>query len=395
MHPRRRQPCPSPSPASSMPASAIPTRRQPRGLRPAPSSTTPGSPGSPPPVVTAARTSRRSSSCGPTTPRTSAPAGGRVHRQVRRRLAVRGSRRSLPPRRWAGDRLPDRVPQSARLRSRHGGPDPMAARVRVIAGRPLTSSALEVAGSTGVEQEEPIVRAVWLKELGGPEVLVPGDAPDPDVGPQQVLVEVAFAGITFVETQMRATGFGPFPLDLPLIPGNGVSGVVSGVGDHIDRSVLGTRVVTSTGGSGGYAERVAVDAAALHAVPAGLALDDAAAVLADGRTAVLQRDAAAVTAGDRVLVTAAAGGVGSLLVQLCHAAGAVVIGVVGGPEKVAVVRDLTADLVVDHRWEGWPDQVRDAVGGVDVVFDGVGGELGLSAFGLLDRAGRMVSFGAA
>ena len=158
------------------------------------------------------------------------------------------------------------------------------------------------------------MRAVWLKELGGPEVLVPGDAPDPEVGPEQVLVEVAFAGITFVETQMRATGFGPFPLDLPMIPGNGVSGVVSLVGERIDGSLLGARVVTSTGGSGGYAERVAVDAAAIHRVPAGLALDDAAAVLADGRTAVLQRDLAAVVAGDRVLVTAAAGGVGSLLV---------------------------------------------------------------------------------
>ena len=79
------------------------------------------------------------------------------------------------------------------------------------------------------------MRAVWLKELGGPEVLVPGDAPDPEVGPEQVLVEVAFAGITFVETQMRATGFGPFPLELPMIPGNGVSGVVSVVGERIDR----------------------------------------------------------------------------------------------------------------------------------------------------------------
>ena len=104
------------------------------------------------------------------------------------------------------------------------------------------------------------MRAVWLKELGGPEVLVAGDAPEPEVGPEQVLVDVAYAGITFVETQMRATGFGPFLLELPMIPGNGVSGVVSVVGDRIDRSLLGVRVVTSTGGSGGYAERVAVDA---------------------------------------------------------------------------------------------------------------------------------------
>ena len=134
------------------------------------------------------------------------------------------------------------------------------------------------------------MRAIWMKELGGPNVLVPGDAPEPEVGPDQVLVDVAFAGITFVETQMRATGFGPFTLELPMIPGNGVSGVVSAVGERVDRSLLGARVVTATGGSGGYAERAAVDATAPHAVPVGLALDDAAAVLADGRTAVLQRD---------------------------------------------------------------------------------------------------------
>lgn len=239
------------------------------------------------------------------------------------------------------------------------------------------------------------MRAVWLKELGGPEVLVAGDAPEPEAGAGQALVDVAYANITFVETQMRATGFGPIPPVLPMIPGNGVGGVVAAVGDGVDPTLVGARVVTATGGSGGYAERAAVDAGGLYVVPPGLALDDAVAVLADGRTAVLQRDAAAVAPGERVLVTAAAGGLGSLLVQLCKALDTVVVGVVGGPEKVAVVRDLDADVVVDHRADGWPDEIRRAVGGVDVVFDGVGGELAAEAFGLLDAGGRMVSYGAA
>src|SRR5262245_27847147 len=139
------------------------------------------------------------------------------------------------------------------------------------------------------------------------------DAPEPETGPGQSLVAVAYANITLVETQMRATGFGPLPPVLPMIPGNGVGGVVTAVGADADPSLVGARVVTSTGGSGGYAERVAVDARGLFVVPPALALDDAVAVLADGRTAVLQRDAAAVSPGDRVLVMAAAGGVGSLL----------------------------------------------------------------------------------
>jgi NADPH2:quinone reductase len=74
------------------------------------------------------------------------------------------------------------------------------------------------------------VRAVWLTAFGGPEVLVPGDAPDPVPGPGQVVVEVAYVNITFVETQFRATGFGPFAGELPMIPGNGVGGTVAAVG---------------------------------------------------------------------------------------------------------------------------------------------------------------------
>ena len=94
------------------------------------------------------------------------------------------------------------------------------------------------------------MRAVWLREFGGPEVLVAGEAPDPVPGPGQVLVEVAFVNVTFVETQFRASGFGPSAAELPMIPGNGVGGVVAAVGEGVDPSLLGTRVVTGTGGSG-------------------------------------------------------------------------------------------------------------------------------------------------
>src|SRR4029079_17320765 len=99
--------------------------------------------------------------------------------------------------------------------------------------------------------------------FGGPEVLVAGEAPDPEPGPGQVLIDVAFAGITFVETMFRATGAGPFRAEPPIVPGNGVGGTVAAIGDGVDPGLGGTRVVASTGGSGGYAERAAVDAAAL------------------------------------------------------------------------------------------------------------------------------------
>ncbi|MCW6008147.1 zinc-binding dehydrogenase [Micromonospora sp. CPCC 205371] len=239
------------------------------------------------------------------------------------------------------------------------------------------------------------MRAVWLKEFGGPEVLVAAEAPEPVAGPGQVVVDVEYANITFVETQFRASGLGPFKGRLPMIPGNGVGGVVVSTGDGVGASWVGRRVITSTGGSGGYAERAAVDAAGVLPVPAGHVMDAAVALLADGRTATMLARAAALRGGDRVLVEAAAGGVGTLLVQLAAAAGATVVAAAGGERKLAVAGDLGAEVLVDYRDPEWPVRVREAVGGLDVVFDGVGGDVGRAAFGLLGRGGRMLSYGLA
>ncbi len=239
------------------------------------------------------------------------------------------------------------------------------------------------------------MRAVWLREFGGPEALVAGDAPDPVAGPGRAVVDVAYANVTFVETQFRARGFGPFKAELPMIPGNGVGGLVTAVGEGVDERVVGRRVVTGTGGSGGYAERVAADGAGLIEVPGGLELDRAVALLADGRTATMLVEAAALRAGDRVLVEAAAGGVGTLLVQLARAAGAVVVAAAGGARKLDVARELGAGVLVDYREPGWAERVRELAGGLEVVFDGVGGAIGRSAFELLEPGGRILSFGAA
>ncbi|HEY0690920.1 MAG TPA: zinc-binding dehydrogenase [Kribbella sp.] len=239
------------------------------------------------------------------------------------------------------------------------------------------------------------MRAVWLKEFGAPEVLVPAEAPDPVPGPGQVLIEVKFANITFIETQFRATGAGPFAAELPMILGNGVGGAVAAVGDGVDGDLLGRRVVASLGGSGGYAEKAVVDEAALVPVPDELALDQAVALLADGRTAMMLVRAAGIRTGDRVLVEAAAGGVGTLLVQLAAADGARVVGLAGGAHKIELVRGMGVEAAIDYRVDGWEQRVREAVGGVDVVFDGVGGAVGRAAFELLERDGRMLSYGLA
>ena len=233
-----------------------------------------------------------------------------------------------------------------------------------------------------------------MKKTGGPEVLVAGEAPDPVAGPGQVLIEVELANITFVETQLRA-GSAPFALELPAIPGNGVGGTVAAIGPGVDQELAGRRVVSSMGGSGGYAERAVVDAAGVIAVPDGLGLDVALALLADGRTAVSLVRAAAPQVGERVLVEAAAGGVGSLLVQLSAAQGAEVVAAAGGARKLELARELGARVAVDYREPDWTERVREACGAVDVVFDGVGGDVARAALGLLAAGGRMVSFGLA
>jgi NADPH2:quinone reductase len=239
------------------------------------------------------------------------------------------------------------------------------------------------------------MRAVWLREFGAPEVLTLGEAPDPVAGPGQLVVDVEFVNITFIETQFRATGAGPFAAALPMIPGNGVGGVVASVGSGVTPELVGGRVITSTGGAGGYAERVAVDAGAVFHVPDEVPLDTAVALLADDRTATMMTHAAAIRPGERVLVEAAAGGVGGLIVQLATAAGARVVAAVGGPRKAEVATRLGAEVAVDYTDGGWAKRVRDAVGAVDVVFDGVGGAIARTAFELLDLGGRMVSFGLA
>jgi NADPH2:quinone reductase len=235
--------------------------------------------------------------------------------------------------------------------------------------------------------------AVIVRRFGGPEVLEPTEIEAPPPGEGSVTIAVEAASVTFVETQMRA-GRPPRPEmrpALPWIPGNGVAGTVAEVGDGVDAALLGARVVSTTGGAGGYAARATVEATAPIAVPAELEPAAAAALVADGRTALGLGAAAAIAEGERVLVEAAAGGVGSLLVQLARRAGAVVVAAASSERKLAVASELGAAELIDYSRPGWTRRV----GPVDVVFDGVGSEIGAAAFGLLRAGGRYLPFGAA
>ena len=242
------------------------------------------------------------------------------------------------------------------------------------------------------------MRAAQIEEFGPPEVLRVRDLPDPAPGPGQVLVEVAAAGINFVETMIRS-GLGPpaARARLPLVPGNEVGGRVVDVGEGVDPNLVGALVVSSTGGSGGYASLAVAGAAEVNRVPDGLDLERAVAVRSAGRTALALVRQAQIAPGDTVLVEAAAGGVGSLLVQLARNAGAAtIIGAANGEQKVAAVTDNGADIAVDYAQPGWGDVIRDALGGagVDVVFESVGGPVARTAFELLaPGSGRLVVFG--
>jgi NADPH2:quinone reductase len=240
------------------------------------------------------------------------------------------------------------------------------------------------------------MRAVWWTRVGPPKVLVAGGAPDPRPGAGQVLVRVTVAGITFVETQTRA-GRSPRPvLRPPAILGNGVGGTVVDVGEGTDRHLVGRQVVTSTGGSGGYAELAVASTGDLHPVPNGLSLPDAVALLADGRTALGLHRLARPGAGQTVLVEAAGGGVGSLLVQLAAKAGARVIAAASDPRKLDLARALGATLTVDYSTPDWAADVAAAApDGLDIAYDGVGGSIGRTVLDAMARGGRFVIHGVA
>ncbi|NNH75954.1 zinc-binding dehydrogenase [Nocardia uniformis] len=248
------------------------------------------------------------------------------------------------------------------------------------------------------------MRAVEAKAYGGPEVLSVTESADPVAGPGEVVIDVAAADVMFLDVRLRG-GWGQdfFPLEVPYVPGGAVAGVVSAVGDGVDASWLGKRVASRTAASGigggkpigGYAEKALAKSETLTVVPDGVRLTQAAALVHDGITALLVADRAAIQPGERVLITGAAGGLGTLLIQLSRAAGATVIAAARGAAKLELAQRLGAQTVIDYSEPDWPEQVRAATDGrgVDAVFDGAGGDIGRAAVSATAVGGRILGYG--
>ncbi|MFJ2651703.1 zinc-binding dehydrogenase [Streptomyces sp. NPDC087420] len=242
------------------------------------------------------------------------------------------------------------------------------------------------------------MHAVRLHAFGPAENLTYERTDDPVPGPGQVRIAVAAAGVHLLDTALRQGMPGPFPApaELPTIPGREVAGTVESLGAGVDPAWLGRRVVVHLGMvPGGYAELAVTDAARLHEIPSNLDAAQAVAMIGTGRTTMGIVQFADLGPGDIVVVTAAAGGIGTLLVQYAKNLGATVVGLAGGPAKVAAVTENGADLAVDYTRPDWPDRVRGRLGerGATVVFDSVGGATALAAVDLLAKGGRHVVFG--
>ncbi|HEX3174697.1 MAG TPA: zinc-binding dehydrogenase [Solirubrobacterales bacterium] len=230
------------------------------------------------------------------------------------------------------------------------------------------------------------MKAIQIDEFGGPEKLEVVELPDPVPGEGEVLVEVARSGINFADTHATRNDY-LAEQQLPLVPGAEISG----------RTEDGRRVAAILA-NGGYAEKVAVPEAFLVPVPDEVDDDRAAALLLQGLTAMaLVRRCARVEPGETLLVEAAAGGTGSLAVQLGKRAGAKVIGLASSEEKRALVERLGADATVDSRAPDLKEAILAANGGerVDAVLHMSGGEAFDAEFAALAPLGRMVVFGIA
>jgi NADPH:quinone reductase len=230
------------------------------------------------------------------------------------------------------------------------------------------------------------LKAIQIQEFGGPEKLEVVELPDPRAGDGQVVVEVARSGINFADTHATQNDY-LAEQQLPLVPGAEVSG----------RTPDGRRVAVLLG-SGGYAEKAVAPEALLIPVPDAVDDDRAAALLLQGLTAMaLVRRCAQIEPGETLLVEAAAGGTGTLAVQLGKRAGAKVIGLASSEEKRALVERLGADATVDSRADDLAEAIREANGGenVDAVLHMSGGAAFDAEFSLLAPFGRMVVFGIA
>jgi len=232
------------------------------------------------------------------------------------------------------------------------------------------------------------VRAIQIKEFGGPEVLELADLPTPAAGEDEVLIKVSRAGLNYADTHQRTNSY-LAPAELPMVPGAEVAGV---------RDDTGERVVALCG-TGGYAEYATAPAALTFSIPEGVDDGTALALLLQGLTAYhLLQTSAKLATGESVVIHAAAGGVGSLAVQLAGPMGAGrVIATASTEEKRQLALDLGADEAIESSPDGMQERIEEANAGakVDVVLEMAGGEVFEQSLAALAPFGRLVAYGIA
>ena len=237
------------------------------------------------------------------------------------------------------------------------------------------------------------MKAVIVTEHGGPEVLEVQEIDDPTPRKHEVVVEVAAAGVNFIDTHHRTGAYPGFP---PFTPGMEGAGTVTAVGENVEDVSVGDRVAWA-GRRGSYAELQAVPANKVVPVPDDLDFDQAAALLLQGMTAhYLTRSTYRLTEDDTALLHAAAGGTGLLICQIAKRSGARLIGTASTEEKAANAREAGADDMILYTERDFEEAVKELTDGrgVDVVHDSVGKDTFDKSLACLRKRGMMVLFGA-
>jgi NADPH2:quinone reductase len=236
------------------------------------------------------------------------------------------------------------------------------------------------------------MKAIQIQKNGGPEAMALAELPVPEAAAGQVVVKVEAAGVNFIDVYQRN---GLYPVQLPYVLGVEGSGTVSEVGSGAGTLAVGDRVAWAAG-PGTYAEYVAVPSDKLVKVPEAIGFPEAAAAMLQGMTAhYLALETYPIKKGDTVLIHAAAGGVGQLLVQVAKRRGARVLATVSTEQKAELARKAGADQVILYTQTDFVEEVKRMTGGAGVhaVYDSVGQTTFLKSLDCLSRRGTLISFG--
>lgn len=236
------------------------------------------------------------------------------------------------------------------------------------------------------------MKAIVVRQYGGPEQLELTEIDIPTLGPGEAVVEVRAAGVNYIDTYHRT---GLYPADPPFVPGMEGAGVVTAIGPGVTEVAVGDRVAWAMT-RGSYAQYAIVPAGRLIRLPEEVSFDLAAAAMLQGMTAhYLTHSTYPLQPGDTALVHAAAGGTGLLVVQMAKMRGARVIGTTSTPEKAALARQHGCDEVILYTEQDFAAEVKRLTGGrgVDVVYDSVGAATFDRSLDSLRPRGMMVSFG--